>query len=242
MVLIPYDVSDVSVWIERPETKGPPEPLPSPRRLRAQRLDLHDHPRLVAWLAERYGLLPSTLREYEIGLDWRPDGPWVTIPIRDAAGALVNVRRRYIGGKPWLYETGRKYRNLTGRGEPRLYPANRLPLDGSRLLVCCGEFDALVFRQVTGLAAVTTTGGASNWPVGWDDLATRFDVTVTYDRGEEPFAEVVARRLGARVSHLPVDLPIGTDLASLYKSGGATALRAVSSPPRRVIRRVRRSA
>lgn len=222
---ITYDLTDISVWEERPEPGGPPEPLPSAAQLATRTRDLLHRPQAVGWVERRYGLTPETLRAYEIGLEWRPSGPWLAIPIRDGDGALVNVRRRYVGRKPALHETGRKYRNLKGRGEPRLYLAHRLPPEGSPLVVCCGEFDALVFRQATGLAAVTSTGGANNWPAGREDLAERFDVTFAYDRGEEVYAELIARRLGARVASLPADLPHGTDLADLYRSGGAKTLR-----------------
>ena len=44
---------------------------------------------LQRWFVEKRGFTPETLAEYQIG--W--DGERVTIPIRDDAGALVNVRR-----------------------------------------------------------------------------------------------------------------------------------------------------
>lgn len=233
MAFIEYDVTDVSVWDERPEPAGPTEALPTPQQLLLRQRDLHEHVRCVEWIGRRYGLRARTLRRYEIGLELRWDGPWLSIPIRDADGALVNVRRRYLGPKRELHATGRKYRNLTGRGEPRLYPAHRLPAEGSPLVVCCGELDALVHRQAARVAAVTSTGGASTWPTGWDDLGSRFDVTVTYDRGEEAFAERVAERLGARALPLPATLPVGTDLADLYREGGAAALRRLRGGRRR---------
>lgn len=237
---VAYDVTGVSVWTDREEDDGPPEPLPSDAEVRRRTEDLCR--RGLAWIADRYGLTEATVRDYELGLEWRGRRgaePWLSIPIRDADGALVNVRRRYAGKRPELHATGEKYRNLKGRGEVRGYPAHRLPPEGARLLVCCGEADALVFRQATGLAAVTSTGGASNWPEsGWDDLAARFDVTVIYDRGEEEFARRIADRLGARFRALPQDLPVGTDLADLYRECGSDALRALlPTRPRRVVRR-----
>ena len=120
-----------------------------------------------------------------------------------------------------------------------MYLADRLPSRGSPLLVCCGEFDAMILRQATGLAAVTSTGGASNWPEGWDDLAARFAVTVTYDRGEEGFAADVGCRLHARIVNLPADLPRGTDLADLYGLRGAAALRQLVQTPRKRVKRCR---
>jgi DNA primase len=135
---------------------------------------------------------------------------------------LVNVRRRYFGAKPELHKTGLKYRNLTKRGEARLYPAHRLPAPGSHVLVCCGEFDALAARQA-GIAAVTSTGGANFWCEGDEHLLDDYRVTVTYDPGEEPWAERVADRLGAR--HIPATWPRGTDLARLYAERGPAELR-----------------
>jgi hypothetical protein len=222
--------------VER-EPRGRPEPLPTLRKIHQRTEDLFTYRWVVAKLQRRYGLTPETLRDFEIGLEVdRKDPPWISIPIRDANGTLVNVRRRYFGPKPELHATGRKYRNLTGRRDARLYPAHRLPAEGSRLVVCCGEFDALAARQA-GIAAVSSTGGANTWPGGWDDLATRFDVTVTFDRGEEALAEHIADRLGARVMHLPADLPRGTDLAQLYVERGPAGLRAAVRRGRVVRRR-----
>ena len=129
-------------------------------------------------------------------------------------------------GATELHKTGRKYRNLRGRGEAALYPAHRLPAQGLAPTRLLREFDALAARQA-GIAAVTTTGGADTWPEGWDDLARHYCVTVTYDRGEEPWAERVADRLGARVIHLPADLPRGTDLARLSVERGPDRLRRI---------------
>ena len=226
MTLIKYDLTGLASVIEvECEHSGRVEPLPSPTALRQRTRDLFDRPRAVAALQRRYGLLPETLREFEIGLELqRRDGPWISVPIRDQEGLLVNVRRRYFGRKPELHETGRKYRNLTGRSEPRVYPAHRLPPEGAALLVCCGEFDALAARQA-GLAAVTTTGGVSVWP-DLEQLKGHWDVTVTLDRGEEEFAERLASHLRARVVHLPAELPLGADLARLYVERGAAGLRA----------------
>jgi hypothetical protein len=227
--LIEYDLTDVeaSVFEEVDRDDGPPEPLPSPITIRLRTRDLLARPEFVAALQKRYGLLPETLREFEIGLELqRRDGPWISIPIRDEDGELVNVRRRYFGRKEELNRTGRKYRNLTGRSEARLYPADWLPPEGSSLIVCCGEFDALAARQAR-IAAVTSTGGANVWCEGWDDLARRFDVTITFDRGEEVYAEALARQLGggARASHLPASLAAGADLAGVYAQRGPDGLR-----------------
>src|SRR5215211_5657602 len=120
--VVTYDLTDVSVVEAEREPDGPPEPLPSAAAIRQRTRDLLRNWQTVAALQRRYGLTVETLREFEIGLELqRRDGPWISIPIRDEGGRLVNVRRRYFGRKAELRATGRKYRNLTGRSEARLY-------------------------------------------------------------------------------------------------------------------------
>lgn len=105
MVLIPYDVTDVSVWDEMAQQDGPPEALPSEVTLRQRTRDLLRRPNGLEALRRRYGLTSATLTEFEIGLEFRRAGdePWISIPIRDQYRTLVNVRRRYFGSEPALH-------------------------------------------------------------------------------------------------------------------------------------------
>ena len=180
--------------------------------------------RFMPYVTKVYGLSAETAVTHGLGLDWNRDGPWIHFPVRDQSGVIVNNRRRYVGPKPELHASGHKYRNLTGRGEPRLYLAHELRPEGGPLIVTGGEFKALILQQL-GIAAVSSTGGVSNWPAEWDDLASRFDVTVVYDRGEEVYADALGRRLGAQVLYLPRHLAPRVDLSDLAREHGHDWLR-----------------
>ena len=170
-------------------------------------------------LADRYGLTDRTVREFELGLMERQSGPWVTIPVRDGQGKLINVKSRYIGRSPKINDAI-KYLNWRGHGAAALYPAHRLPPPGSRVLIVCGMFDAIVGRQY-GWDTVTSTAGVNvPWPPDWEDIAEHWDVTVLFDRGEEPWADRLAAQLGCRAVHLPAGLPPGTDLADMFTQHG----------------------
>lgn len=233
MALIPYDLSGVSLLRDDAEPERPPQPLPSEQEVRRRHRELLADPALLRRVRRRWPLGTRTLRTFEVGAALRPDGWWAWIPVRDEAGGLVNVKRRYLGNDPNLNVTGRKYRNWPGHGRPRLYPAHRLPPEGSPLLVLCGEADVMTVWQVAGVPAVTTTGGVDTWPKEGDDLGRQFNVTVMFDRGEEAWASRLAVRLGGQVARLPYELPHGTDLSDLAREWGPKQLRRFVNVSRR---------
>lgn len=125
-------------------------------------------------LNEQRGLNDETLREYGIG--W--DGDRYTIPIYDADGALVNVRRYLPNAKPAHFKTV----GLKGHNGRRLYPL--AALKGDLILLTEGELDALICRQFA-FNALTGTGGALNWLPTWNELFRGKDVIIAYDNDRE---------------------------------------------------------
>lgn len=210
-------LSDPPRYLGPPAKAGPrsgwTELLPSEARIAAWAARLERSERPYHYLARDRGLSAETARRYELG--W--DGAAITIPVRDASSRLINLRRRQLepGAKP-------KIRGLGGRGT-QIYPA---PPSSGRLLLCAGEFDALIARQ-HGLAAVTTTCGAT-LP---DALVPHLRpagrrITVAYDVGEEAKAELTAAKLKAagarvRVAVLPL-AATGADLTDWFVKEGRT--------------------
>jgi hypothetical protein len=175
------------------------------------------------------------------------DGRAFTIPILDATGELVNLRRRFWPNA----KAGKKYVGLKGRtkanGGLQLYPQ---PLPGTGWLLVEGEFDALIGRQ-HGLPAVTGTMGTSWWAEGWDGLVRGRRVAVLYDVGAEAaMHKRVAGLRAAGAEAWPVRLSLlldkGKDLTDAL-TGGCTAQDVLDlvdqeRPARRIVKRKRRVA
>lgn len=126
----------------------------------------------------RRGLKTDTLKKFQIG--WDPAQDAYTIPVRDREGRLVNLRRYQLDPA----DDRRKIWGVTGHNNPVIYPISEL--DGAdEVVVCEGEWDALLGIQTTGIAHVTRTGAADVWRKAWN---VHFDDKVVYvchDRDEK---------------------------------------------------------
>jgi hypothetical protein len=149
-------------------------PLSTPAQLAEFHDALRGNP--LAYMKAR-GFTRSTLRR--VGVGWDADRQAFVIPIRDAAGELVNEVRR-----PWPHTTGPKYKLPAGRGIPervQLYP---LPLRSGAVLAVGGLLDALLARQ-HGLNAVSGTHGIGTALDVWLPHVRGRQVAVMWDVGEE---------------------------------------------------------
>jgi hypothetical protein len=102
----------------------------------------------------------------------------ITIPVYDANGRCINVRR-YLPGAPGP----QKMRNTTGFGRPALYRVNTIR-EGDAVLICGGEMKALVAGTLLAehsIAAVSSTGGEGHWEDSWSELLVGRDVYVCLD-------------------------------------------------------------
>jgi hypothetical protein len=168
-------------------------PLPTLEMVTVWQRMLRESRRASGYLADVRGILPSTIARYAFG--W--DGEAITLPIYDAAGALVNLRRRKLG-------EGQSFKGTRGRGS-QLFPVNVITGSGP-LAVCEGEFDAVVLNQ-SGLPAVTSTAGAGHWKPEWTPLLGNHCVAVLYDVDAEHKAEKRAaefRAVGVDAFHVPL--------------------------------------
>lgn len=171
----------------------------------------------LAYLREQRGLTLATIQHFELGYDEGFDR--YVLPVRDAKGNLVNLRRYLPGAKT------RKMVNATGHGSPRLYP---LPLqsDWQTVLVTEGEWDALLARQHR-LPACTGTHGAPTWAPQWSRWLTGRKVVFAFDcdmAGREAAAkhapEVAKYAAGVRV--IDLGLGDGEDLSDWFLKYGRT--------------------
>lgn len=129
------------------------------------------------WLIERRGIQTDTLKKYEIG--WDRDRKVYTIPVRNAEGELINVRRY----NPRPAEDRRKIYQVAGMVSSALYPISSLALareGGGRIIVGEGEWDMLRTLQ-EGYAAITRTGTADLWLPEWSALFEGLQVYVAHD-------------------------------------------------------------
>jgi hypothetical protein len=164
------------------------------------------------------GLSTSTILRYEIGHRY---GRYV-IPVRDAEGLLVNVRK---------YDpeaTSDKMTSWPGHGGSVLYPLEALTeADLSEaVLLCEGEWDALLAGQY-GLVAVTGTGGASAPPSDLDALRDR-RVYIAYDcddAGRSGAHKVAAllNEVAKEVFVVDLGLGLGEDITDWFVTHEKTA-------------------
>ena len=135
------------------------------------------NPDLMRWFHEKRGFTDETVATFQLG--W--DGSRVTIPVRDEAGHLVNVRR-YL--RDATGEQGKMLALMAGSGPDtttRLFPGEPLPPD---VLLVEGEWDAIVARQHGFTNAFTVTSGAGVWNPTLTPLFAGHTVTIAYDNDE----------------------------------------------------------
>ena len=126
---------------------------------------------LMRWFTEHRGYTVETVDKYQLG--W--DGTRVTIPIRDAAGKLVNVRRYLRDSKG---SQGKMLGFAPGFNEARLFPIDAL--SDAEIILVEGEWDAMLLRQY-GFNAMSVTSGAGIFNNEWVELFSDKQVTICYD-------------------------------------------------------------
>ena len=116
----------------------------------------------------------DTLKRWEIG--W--DGKRFTIPVRDAEGGILNIRR---------YNPNLEIKIIGTTGfQTTLFNTSSL-LEHTQVLICEGETDCITACQAgldTGddaFAVVTGTGGAETWKSEWNESFRGKKVWIVYD-------------------------------------------------------------
>lgn len=179
---------------------------------------------LLDEIMARRGLSAETLERFQIG--WSSEDKAYTIPVRDSKGELVNVRFYQLDPGP----ERRKIWGVTGHNSPVLYPIS-VTDDNGDLIICEGEWDALVLLQ-HGFPAVTRTAAAKVWKSAWNIHFNDKCVYICHDMDEagQSANEKVARELRkhAREIHIlqlpyPVTPDHGKDISDFFLEDHYTA-------------------
>lgn len=188
---------------------------------------LNAYPERVEYLTEQRGLTREYIERFKVG--W--DGQRYTIPVR-IRGKWINVRRYLPNSKP----AQQKILNLSGHGTAVLAFCEVLQANTLPVLLCEGEWDAILANQESAgqYVAVTGTGGASNPPHDLEALANR-EVFIAHDcddAGVEGAAKTAdrLREVGAVVHvvdltklGLPYAAKHGADISDYFCKFGGTA-------------------
>lgn len=158
-------------------------------------------------LIEERGLNREILERFKIG--W--DGDRYRIPVKDASGNYVNVRRYKLKDSSKL-----KMLNLKGCGSgSMLFPMEALKAD--IIVLCEGEMDALLLNQY-GVPAVTGTHGAATFKPELARLFSGKQVYICYDNDDagRTGARKAAKLIGSFTEHVfIVSIPLPADGADV---------------------------
>lgn len=207
-----------------------PAPLPSPADVAHFQRRLWDDPELLRYLRDVRGLNDDTIKRYRIG----HDAFYFTLPVFNGNGRIINLRSYLRDAR----DDETKIKGLFRRSI-QLYPAR--PYNDARfpfVILCEGEWDALVCRSHE-LLAVTSTGGVKGWNDEWTELFTSLNVAVIFDCDAEAQKEALRRAvvLGQVAAAVKVvDLGLGhkedlTDWFVAHRRSRADLLALIKSTP-----------
>lgn len=205
----------------------PTDEKPSDKLIRKWATTLRRNRNLRRELLRKRGINIKTIKKYELGYDSK--GEAYRIPIRNHDGGIWNVRYYQFDPPPGK----RKMWSVNGMGSPRLYPVEVLERDPKEIIICEGEFDALLAIQ-HGYAAITRTGAADVWSAEWDKHFKGRTVYLAHDADDKGVKanNALMFRLGkvAEAVYIiewpyPILPKHGKDLTDFIKEHGGQALR-----------------
>jgi DNA primase len=180
----------------------------------------------LAYLAGR-GISEETAARYQLGTISEPieghqgyEG-WVSIPYITATGLCVGFKfRRLDDGKP-------KYGSPVGQ-KTHLFNVVSTMSSTQSIVICEGEFDAIVMEANCGVPAVGVPGVAA-WKPYYTKLFNGFDMVYIVgdndvkEDGSNPGAEFSRRVAGEVLNSQIVQLPPGMDITDYYLANGKDA-------------------
>lgn len=175
--------------------------------------------RLKKFIKKR-GFTETTIKEFRIG--WNDRDKRFTLPVYDAEGRVVNVRRYNLEST----NSADKMISILDYGEVRLFLWDGF--DQDEVILCEGEWDAIIGRQY-GFNTVATTGGAGTWKPEWNPAFDGKHVVILYDSDENgdmgaAKVESAIHDFAASVVRLRLPMPKGQkDLTDFFVAQGHTA-------------------
>jgi DNA primase len=180
----------------------------------------------LAYLAGR-GISEETAARYRLGTITDPieghqgyEG-WISIPYFTALDMCVGFKfRRLDDGKP-------KYGSPIGQ-KTHLFNVTATMSPTKNIVICEGEFDAIIMDAAVGIPAVGIPGVAA-WKPFYPKLFNGFDtVYIVGDNdikedGSNPGAEFSRRVAGEVTNSQIVQLPPGMDITDFYLANGKEA-------------------
>ena len=180
----------------------------------------------LAYLAGR-GISEEVAARYRLGTITDPieghqgyEG-WISIPYFTALDMCVGFKfRRLDDGKP-------KYGSPIGQ-KTHLYNVTATMSPTKNIVICEGEFDAIIMDAAVGVPAVGIPGVAA-WKPFYPKLFNGFDtVYIVGDNdikedGSNPGAEFSRRVAGEVTNSQIVQLPPGMDITDFYLANGKEA-------------------
>lgn len=147
---------------------------------------------------------------------------WISIPYFTALDHCVGFKfRRLDDGKP-------KYGSPTGQ-KTHLYNVTAVAEDSSRIVICEGEFDAIIMNEA-GVPAVGVPGVAAWKPyysklfAGFDTVYIIGDNDIREDKDTNPGAEFARRVASEVINGQIVQLPPSMDITDFYLAEGREPL------------------
>lgn len=216
-----HDSNGSSNGATRPQTHQRPATaamadLPKDKDIRAWHKKLLASPQLLGVLTRDRLLESATMEEFQIG----HDGQRYTLPIYDADGKLVNVRRY----DPHCKTIKAKMISIRGHGDARLFRPDLLA-DWDTVVICEGEMDMMVGWQA-GLPVITHTGGALTFMQEWGTAFAGKTVFICYDlddsgiKGARKAANILKPHATAvYILKLPMEEGSGKDITDYFAAG-----------------------
>lgn len=206
--------------INNPEVReaGRGKPVSNPDDILALSERLLDNNSALTALMSQRGFTRETIVDWHIGYN----GSRYTIPVRNAADEIINVRKYLLNAG-----TADKMLNIPGHGSAAIFGLSILRKNDSVVLTE-GETDCILLNQ-HGIPAVTHTAGASTFRPQWGPLFQDKKVYVCYDvdKAGRDGARKVKRILdmyaaGVYVVEIPLDFK-GADVTDYLHKEGYTA-------------------
>lgn len=213
------EVVDIKTGKARPK-----EPLPTDKVLHGMCAALRANKKAMEYLIEERGLDEAAIERWGIG--WHPSRRKYVLPIRDAAGKLVNVRMY----NPKARGTAPKMLPYTSGYGTQLFGADVLAAN-KEIVMCEGEWDAILNNQ-HGIPTVTSTGGVNGFQMTWVKQFKGKSVWICYDEDDSGRSGAVktARMLDGVAEHVYIIPTLetnkkGGDITDFYVLANGTAER-----------------